>query len=349
MRRPVAAVLAVLMVGTGLLIVAGAGTALAQAPQATGWWSFASQQGQSAPPPPDMSEGDLLVQGGDLGGSAPDLGLPTSPTALAALRFVLVDGAEVGALTLEVGSSARATDLRAYLVKKDDWQPSDGGPLAEAPEADPARYSAGVLNSDGTALVFRDISRLVPADGRPLSVLLVPAGSDRVVIKKPSATALAVSEPASGSAVPDPATFGPPPSSGGGATPGGGDAGFSGFAPEPGSTGAFSGDPGAPPGPDPQTAGSGTSGQVTPPVVAPAGVPVASAAETALAQLRADTRTRYLVGLEALLVLLTFGLLGWGPFRRLAAMTGQPPELEEDRARGVGRFAQARAGTVVRL
>ena len=344
-RRTVAGLAALMAVVIGALLVAVAGTALAQAPQATGWWSFASQSGQNAPPPPDMSDGDLLVQGGDLGGSAPDLGLPTSPTALAALRFVLIDGAEVGALTLQVGSGARATDVRAYPVKKDDWQPSQGGPLGEAPEADPRRYSAGVVNADGTALVFRDISRLVPDDGSPLSVVLVPAASDRVVIKKPAANALAVTEPASGSAVPDPATFGPPPSSSEGAASGGGSAGLPGFSGDRAGAGSFGGDPGAPVALAPQAAAPGT----TPPVVAGAPVAGSSAAELALARLRADTRTRYLVGLEALLVLLTFGLLGWGPFRRLAPLTGQPPEPDEGRARGVGRFARVRSGAVVRL
>ncbi len=325
-------------------MVVVARTAEAQAPTAQGWWtSFACRACRTIPAPPDVGPTDLLVQGGDLGGAAPDLGLPTSPTALAALRFTITDGADVGALTLQVATGARATDVRAYPVKSDNWKPAQGGPLQDAPQADPRRDLAGVLNTDGTALVFRDIARLVPEDGSPLSVVLVPAATDRVVVQKPSATALDVSEPDDGaSGGPDQGGFGAPPGSGGGSTS---TSGFPGFSSGAGTgSGTFGTSPGTGSEPAPDTAGGVTS----PPVVAGAPASEPSSAELALARLQADERTRYLVALEALLVLLTFGLLGWGPFRKLAALTGQPAE-QVDRARGVGRFAQVRSGAVVRL
>jgi hypothetical protein len=62
----------------------------------------------------------------------------------------------------------------------------------------------------------------------------------------------------------------------------------------------------------------------------------------------ADQRTRYLVALEALLVIVTFGLLGWGPLSRLAGLTGHVP-AEASSMRGVGRFVRERSGEVVRL
>lgn len=326
-----------LLVG-GLLL---APYAAAQAPEATGWWSFASHSGQNAPPPPDVNDGDLLVQGGDLGGAAPSLGLPTSPSAVAAVRFAIPDGAEVGALTLQVGGNARATDLRAYPVKKDDWKPSDGGPLADAPVAAGSRYSTGVLSADGTQLSFRDIARLVRPDGR-LSVVLMPGASDRVVVKKPTAAALAVTEPDSGTyAAP------PPGQDASGAAPVTPVSGV-GTAPLPPlETGSVpsAADPVAPPAETaPMVAGSATA-----PAPAAAAPVSASPQDLTSARVAADQRTRYLVALEALLVLATFGLIGWGPLRGLAALTGQPPLAEVQASRGVGRFVSERTGEVIRL
>lgn len=338
MKRVYAGAVTGLLAVAGLLVL-GAGPAAGQAPDATGWWSIASQSGQDAPPPPDMSDGDLLVQGGDLGGSAPDLGLPTSPSAVAALRFVVDDGADVGALTLAVGSGARAGDVRAYTVKKDDWKASKGGPMADAPRPDTRRYSQGALNADGTALVFRDIARLLADDGT-LSVVLYPGASDRVVLKKPTAGALAVTAAGGG--------FAPP--AGGGGSSGGAVAPVSGGGTTtlpPLSSGTAPGpvvDPGVVP---PAVAG----GPVTQPApqVATGPVPAPRAATSDLAaRTRADERTRYLVGLEALLVLATFGLLGWGPLSRLRGLTGASV-VEGTPARGVGRFVQERSGEVVRL
>ena len=337
-RRIATGLVGSLALALGGVLIAGTGAA-AQAPAATGWWSFASRAGQQAPPPPDMGAGDLLVQGGDLGGAAPDLGLPTAPTAVAALRFSVPDGATVGPLTLPVGDGPQAADVRAYPVRKDDWKPSDGGPLTDAPQPDERRYSAGVL--DGAQLVFRDIGRLVSPDGR-LSVVLMPGAADRVVVKKPTAGALSVTG-AGGDG------FAAPASSSGGAVAApvtGGDVG-TGAAPAPQLGSATVAAP-----PD--------AGAVVPPAVAtgpdavaaapPATVAAAptSSASFDRARAAADQRTRYLVALEALLVVATFGLLGWGPLSRLAALTGHVP-AEASSERGVGRFVRERAGEVVRL
>jgi hypothetical protein len=337
-RRRIAAGLAVLSLVPALLLLT-AGGAAGQAPGSTGWWSVASRQGQQAPPPPDMSSGDLLVQGGDLGGAAPDLGVPTSPSAVAALRFDVPDGADVGALTLEVGKGARADDLRAYPVKKDDWKPSDGGPIADAPVPDTKRYSQGVLNADGTEVAFRDIARLVTEQGR-LSFVLYPGATDRVVLKKPAAGALAVTT-ASGGAY----TGG---TSGGGSSPvsgaGPGPTGATGLPPL--SAGAVDGSVPAPGVPPPAVAGAPQESGSAPQVAAPSAT---SPATDLAARTRDDQRTRYLVALEALLVLATFGLLGWGPLSRLRGLTGLGPVEEAASGRGVGRFVSERSGRVVRL
>ena len=341
-RRVAAGLLGSVALALGGVLVAGSGAA-AQAPDATGWWSFASRAGQQAPPPPDMQEGDLLVQGGDLGGAAPDLGLPTAPTAVAALRFTVPDGATVGPLSLAVGDGAQAADVRAYPVKNDDWKPSQGGPLADAPEASPQRYSSGVL--DGAQLVFRDIARLLSDEGR-LSVVLIPGAMDRVVIKKPTTGALAVTaeDAESGGFV------APPPSSsdGGAAAPvtDGGEIG-TGAAPPPALGSASIPAPPADGGVVPPAVAAG-SDVVTAPPPAAAAAPASTPASFDQARADADQRTRYLVALEALLVVATFGLLGWGPLSRLSALTGHVP-AEASSVRGVGRFARERSGEVVRL
>jgi hypothetical protein len=317
--------------------------ASAQPPDAAGWWSFASQPGQDAPPPPDVEEGDLLVQGGDLGGSAPDLGLPTSPSAVAALRFSVPQGATVGPLTLDLGSGGRATDIRAYPVKKDDWKPSNGGPLSEAPQANGSRYSVGVPNDDGTQLVFRDIGRLVPEEGR-LSFVLMPGATDRVVVKKPGAAALQVSEAGGSGSGPSAPVTGPayvPPGSTG-STGSGESTGL-----PPISSGSSDAVPQLPDAVPPAVAGAAPS-QAAAPAVAPAAATAAGDDEDDK-RIAADQRTRYLVAMEALLVLATFGLLGWGPLSRLGAALGTGAPTEPSTRRGVGRFVSERSGEVVRL
>jgi hypothetical protein len=84
------------------------------------------------------------------------------------------------------------------------------------------------------------------------------------------------------------------------------------------------------------------------PVLPPAVQPPAASTRTAAARVVADdSRTRLVLGLEALLLLAFFGLLGQGPLAVLARLTGQPVQVRAER--GVGRFARERTGAPPRL
>ncbi|MGB8651886.1 MAG: hypothetical protein WCD35_14630, partial [Mycobacteriales bacterium] len=75
--------------------------------------------------------------------------------------------------------------------------------------------------------------------------------------------------------------------------------------------------------------------------------PQAAAVASVRRLLADDRRTRLLVGLEAVLLVGWFGLLGQGPLARLARLTGQRPVARTER--GVGRFAAVRVGPAPRL
>lgn len=337
-----------------------AGSAQAQAPGDTGWWNQAAREGLPQPPsPPDVQEGDLLVQAGDPTGitAGRDDATP-APSAVAALRFTLADdGSRPGPLTLTIASGGTAMDVRAYPTT-DPWKPAFGAPLSQAPAPDLSRFSVGVLDADGVHLVFADIARVAPETG-PLSIVLLPGATDRVVIKKPDASVLVVQagSPDSFGGAPPPATFSggdsgsaaPPTFDSGPADPGqpldsqpsdsgAFDSGSSGTGPAGGGT-AFAPELA---GPDPVPApDAGT----VPPAAAPQAVRPVSSVVPGLS----DDRTRYFAVAEALLVLITFGLLGWGPFARLAELTGTAAPQTEARARGVGRFTADRSGRPAKL
>jgi hypothetical protein len=299
------------------------GTAHAQAPDATGWWSATHRTGAPlAPPaPPDVAPGDLLLQGGDVQRNLP--GTAPAPTAYAALRYAVPEGASVTALTLTLASGAQATDVRAYPTTT-TWQPAEDGAIEDAPPPDLSRVVPGELSADGTTLTFPDIGKLA-SDSGVLSVALVPGVADRLVVLPPTATALTVTEPdvtaPPGPVVPAPVVAPVLP----------------GLTPAPGVVA-----PVAPVGPVvPQVAPR----SVVPGPVLPAR-PV-SAAATVRRIVGDDGHARMVVLLEALLLTAFFGLLGHGPLGVLGRLTGgaEPERVE----RGLGRFRAARDGSVPRL
>jgi hypothetical protein len=308
--RRLAVVLAVL---APLLWLPGA--ARADAPLAVGWWSTLSQ----LPPAPDLADGDLLLQGGDPQRFVPEavaagvISTDPMPTALAALRYELGPDATAGDLVLPVATGAQAMDTRVYATTS-AWQPAVNGPMAQAPKPDLTRYVLGALSADGTSLRFPDAGKLATDTGE-LSLVLVAGPADRVVVHAPPATALAVTRfapPFTAAEDPvlprvdEPAPVVP-------AT-----------APLPGLV------PGAVPLPAPQVPTAS---------VAPSPQAVALPVSRPAALLRADdSRTRVLVGLQALLVLVFFGLLGSTRFT-----TPTPAE------RGIGRFRAERSGSAPRI
>jgi hypothetical protein len=310
------AALAVLGVGALLAAV----PARAEAPAAQGWWTSLHRTGAPAPPaPPDVAADDLLLQGGDPARALPDTGVvdrAPAPTALAALRFTVPPGADVGALVLQVGPGAQAADVRAYPTGS-AWVPAQGGPAEAAPVPDRSRYSQGALSADGTTLAFADAGRLVTEDG-VLSVVLVPGPLDRVVVHRPGPATLAVTAPEGCFCSPSLPPVAAPPVV---------------VAPAPAPVGA------APVAVAPVAA---VPEPPQPLVVSPPPALVPSRTQAAGRVVADDGRTRLLLGLEALLVLAFFGLLGQGPLARLALLTGQAAQART--ARGVGRYAKERVG-----
>jgi hypothetical protein len=311
--------------------------AQAQSADAQGWWNELHQTGAPAPPaPPDLADNDLLLQGGDAFSLLPSgtVDMPAQPSALAALRFTVDPAASVGALTLSVAAGAKAMAVRAYPTAP-TWKAEQNGAYAEAPKPDLVRFADGALSADGLSLVFPDISRL-ETEGGSLSFVIYPGAADRVVIHHPDAKALTVT-PASAPGV-VPAAGAPAPA-----------------APLPPPVHAV-----LPPLAAPLDGGvaplapAAVPAQPAPALAPEAALPLAAAPNQATALrpvsqlLMDDSRTRVLVGLEALIVVVFFGLLGQGPLRLLARWTGAA-EPEADAERGIGRFTAARTGSAPRL
>lgn len=295
--------------------------ARAQAPDAAGWWSTAHRSGlPAAPAPPDVGAGDLLLQGGDVQRELPDT--PPQPTAFAALRYAVPEGATVTGLTLTLAAGAQATDVRAYATTS-SWKPAENGAIEDAPTPDLSRYAVATLSGDGSRLAFTDIGKLTTDSGL-LDVVLVPGVSDRLVVRRPTATALTVQQ-----APP----LGAPPAQ---PQPPAVDAVVPALAPVPAAAAPVLGVPVAP--------------QVAPTSAAPApqlpAQPVAAAAAGRLV-VGDDGHARLVVALEAVLVAVWFGLLGSGPLGLLGRLSGSAETRAAER--GIGRFRVAREGTAPRL
>jgi hypothetical protein len=162
-----------------------------------------------------------------------------------------------------------------------------------------------------------------------LSIALVPGESDRVALSKPSAAALTIQLGAAAAAPPPPAVAPPPVAA----------------APVVEGPPVTATAPIAPVAPAPAQ---------VPPAVAPAvpnpvAAPVRQAAVPASQRSRGTTTGVRLVLLaEALLTLISFGLLGVGPARGLVRLTGVETRAAE-RARGIGRFSRERVGSAPSL
>jgi hypothetical protein len=315
------AAVAVVLPAMAAVVLGLAAPAHSDAPSAQAWWNAANQGLAQPPDPPDVPSNGLLLQGGLSG-----------PSAYAALAFTLPPDTAAASLTLDVASTAtQATSVQACPARP-GWKPAQGGPMADAPPYDCARSVAAVLTADSKHLVFRDVSGLATIEGA-LSLALVPGDSDRVALAKPGASALAVQQAAPPLAAAPPAV----------APASGGDAGGSGLTAPPPVQAA------GPLVPAPAAAAAAPA-----PAVA---APMASTATTAGGQHSAPvqeaahqttTGVRALLLVEALLTLISFGLLGVGPARGLVRLTGVGA-IRGDRPRGIGRFSRERMGSAPSL
>jgi hypothetical protein len=131
----------------------------------TGWWWRAQTSPDvTIPPPPTVSEGQLLVQSG-----------PEGATALAAIAGTLVDGQANPILTLTVAENGDTGGANAAVLACQAGSTWEGGDAQAWPEHPPAGCEAGGVegerSEDGTQWTF-DLSALQFTD--KVNVVIVP-------------------------------------------------------------------------------------------------------------------------------------------------------------------------------
>jgi hypothetical protein len=352
---------------TGLAVLAAA-PASAKAPDVAAWWSQANVgNGAPAPPaPPDVHSGDLFVEGSNAAPATSGLGAaPSSSQAVAGLSFTLPSGAQATSLTLHIdGSPPPQTSVTACSATSSFGSESNG-PYTDVPTYTCNQTAAAKLKGD--TLVFPDIGNLASLGS--LSLVLLPGPLDRVVLKKPTGSALSVT---GGVKAPPPLKTGssPPPGAG---IPSSGSAGGagSGAAGPTGGSGTGAGSGGAVPSlPGSATSGGtgGTGGQA--PLVAPnpkagagsTGVPARhNAAATSVVGSSSAWR-RIVAGALVALEIAAFAVAQRGRRATPAAVGAvmtlggrlRPPDTvtaatSAVRQRGVGRFTGLRDHAAPRL
>src|SRR4051812_32841260 len=236
-RRRAAAWLLAVGCAAGVATLCWPGAAVAQEPDVAAWWSSANlgDPAPAPPAPPDVSPGDLLVQGSNTAPSpgAPIGAAPAGSQAVAGLEFDLQPTDIVGALTLKLDGTAPPQVSVVACRATERFTNVENGAWTRVPSYDANACVPGALKGD--TVVFADAAKLV-LDAQ-LSVLLLPGPVDRVVFAKPGPTALDVTH-AGGVGAKAPA-FGSGTVGGAGGAGGAGAGGFGG-----GSVGARGGAPG---------------------------------------------------------------------------------------------------------
>ena len=157
----------------------------AKAPDVVAWWSSANvgDPEPTPPAPPDVKDGDLLVQGSNPGPVPNPLGAaPPTSQAVAGVGFDLPPSALVGALTLQIDGSPPPQVSVVACRATEPFTSADNGPWSEVPPYDGNSCVQGKLK--GSAVVFSDVSKLVLHDH--LGALILPGPVDRVVFKAPN-------------------------------------------------------------------------------------------------------------------------------------------------------------------
>ena len=178
------------LIAAVLLVPAHAGDAAASVE--SGWWTTSP-----VPIGPDVSEDQLLVQGG-----------ASEPAAYAGISFVLGPDEQPQRLRLTVAPDSASTpgSTLELCALSAPASAAAGEPAADGPTVDCEATSVeAAASSDGTTYEF-DVTGF--ASGSSLDVGVLPTQStDRVVLSSPGTDALAVTtEPAAGD-------LGPPPPS----------------------------------------------------------------------------------------------------------------------------------------
>ena len=176
------------------LLGPGSGAAGAEAPSQAGWWTQANPGGvagsATAPAPPDVPAGGLLVEGG-MGSTSG--GSDTAGTAFGAVVYLLAPGQAPSKLTLDVAPGSGTTPAAALELcplSSAAMNAEQGGPMSDAPAFSCSASVVAQPSAAGDSYTF-DVSRL--GGSRTLAVaVLATTATDRVVLAKPAAGSLAV-------------------------------------------------------------------------------------------------------------------------------------------------------------
>ena len=285
----------------------------AKAPEVAAWWNSANvgDPAPAPPSPPDVKEGDLLVQGSNPADVPNPLGAaPATSQAVAGVAFDLPPAALVGALTLQIDGSPPPQVSVVACRATETFTSDENGPWAQVPPYDGNACVPGKLKD--AAVVFSAVDKLVSHNA--LRVLILPGPVDRVVFKPPNDSTLVVKDSGGiGAAA-------PPLGAGTGSTTVGGGAGSSGTASVGGS--AVTGPPVASSGDLPSTGTTTPPGSDVPPVVAgeQPGAPVAAQSPAAATDSGLSTRNRRIIAL----IVIAAEVLGYALLMRNRAPVAAP-------------------------
>jgi hypothetical protein len=332
-RRNVARMSGLALVAVALVLFAQTGAASADGQGATlkqkGWWWEAQQLPTGTiPPPPNVKQGQLNVQGS-----------PGGKTAFAAVHYDVASGESVSALTLKVGANGATNgDAAALLACRTGsaWSPADGGQWSAAPKVDTTACVNGQKSADGQSWTF-NVSTL--QTGSVVDVAIVP-GVDATT-KQPATFSLTFDAPTNDSL----ATAAGSTSSAGSTFNSGTSAAES---PALSGSGAVS----------PSPSGVGVHPPVPPSV--PTGLPADKVGQTATAPAKqaasqpgldsalnattaAAKQTNKTAGWIVLALAILVGLYAYRQDNLLARNGGVLPGAEEE-VGGLGRFAKPRSG-----
>jgi hypothetical protein len=172
--------------GTAAVLGYGAPGANAAAPDDAGWWTSlnpgSTLGSPTPPPPPDVPDHGLLVEGG-----------PDSPTALAAVVYQLPKGATAGELTLTIAPNSATTpasQLEICPLADAAVIAEYGGPMSDAPTYRCTKKVTGSPSDDGKQYQF-DVASLA-ADGALAVAILPTTETDRVVLAAPDKNSLTI-------------------------------------------------------------------------------------------------------------------------------------------------------------
>lgn len=224
LRSAARAVAAAGLIAGAWLVAAPAGADPASSVDDFGWWARANQEPTlgGVLVPPDVEEGQLLVEG-----------TPEGATAIAAVRATLPEGTANPVLNLQAASAVGAESAVLLACQSGSgWTGVHAGAWDAKPSPDCSKSVQGIPSEDGATWTFA----LGPVQfGDQVDIVLTPGtvpGADgvssafRVVFEEPDVTAFEVSEGAAPAPVVPPVSmpggdgggFSTPPSIGGGSS-----------------------------------------------------------------------------------------------------------------------------------